>query len=151
VPPVHDLRVGHDHPEDQPLADRVEQEHSITDEDAGDLSTGSDGDRVVPIEDDEWGSPRDLTYGGRGRWDHGGTGLSTRTFLGALSPNPTTRYGERGRTTAIHPPKPPRSDKDKAGTRESAEQRPEDTEAGGPTRTGRRGRVRGGRRRYGMP
>ncbi len=57
VPPVHDLRVGHDHPEDQPLADRLEQELPLADEGANDLPTGFDGDRVVQIEDDEWVPP----------------------------------------------------------------------------------------------
>ena len=52
LPRAHDLRIGHEHPDDQPLADLLEQEFPLTD--IWDLPTGIDDDRLEPVEDDEW-------------------------------------------------------------------------------------------------
>ena len=52
LPPVPDVRFGHEHPDDRPLADLLEQEFPVNGPE--DVATGRDDDRVEPIEVEEW-------------------------------------------------------------------------------------------------
>jgi hypothetical protein len=51
-PSVLDLRFGHEHPNDRPIADLLEQEPVV--DEVGGLSGGIDSDLVEPIEVEEW-------------------------------------------------------------------------------------------------
>jgi hypothetical protein len=69
TPQDQDLRIGHEHPLDQPIADVLEQEIPLAD--VGEFPIGVDDDRLEPIDDTERSEEEVLLGGSMDQWGSG--------------------------------------------------------------------------------